>query len=109
MVYIGVQGQTDTVKFTILVWDQLFDPVDAFIDVIEGAHRGVTIYDVSRNFTSAASQNTYVQKHEPVSFKWAIKLNIKVSKTLLGVNKTVKSSDRGSPIAKSCSIRRGSV
>ena len=57
-VYIGVQGQTDRDRFTILVWDQLFDPVDAFIDVIEGAHRGETIYEVNRNLTSAVSRNT---------------------------------------------------
>ena len=55
MVYIGVQGQTNLDRFTIIVWDQLFDPVDAFIDVVEGSHPGVTIYEVQRNLTTAVS------------------------------------------------------
>jgi len=50
-VYIGVQGQSDSSTFIILVWDQLFNPVDAYINVVEGAYTGVTIYDVSRNLT----------------------------------------------------------
>ena len=58
VVYIGVQGQSSTSTFTILVWDQLFDPVDAFIDLVEGAHRGETIYEVNRNLTRAAQGNT---------------------------------------------------
>jgi hypothetical protein len=37
----------------------LFDPVDAFIDVVEGALTGVTIYEVERNLTAAASGNRY--------------------------------------------------
>lgn len=45
-------------SFTLIVWDQLFDPVDAFINVIEGALTGVTIYEVQRNLTAAGLQNT---------------------------------------------------
>ncbi len=60
MVYIGVQGQGQSDMFTLIVWDQLFDPVDAFINVVEGALRGVTIYEVTRNLTAAAATNTYV-------------------------------------------------
>ena len=45
-------------RFTIIVWDRLFDPVDAYIDLVEGFLRGVTIYEVQRNLTSAASANT---------------------------------------------------
>ena len=60
VVYIGVQGQGQSDTFTLIVWDQLFDPVDAFINVVEGAHRGVTIYEVRNNLTDAARANTYV-------------------------------------------------
>ena len=58
VVYIGVQGQGNADRFTIIVWDQLFEPVDAFINVVEGAHRGVTIYEVSNNLTQAAQGQT---------------------------------------------------
>ena len=58
VVYIGVQGQGQSDSFTLIVWDQLFDPVDAFINVVEGALRGVTIYEVSYNLTDAARGST---------------------------------------------------
>lgn len=58
VVYIGVQGQGQSDAFTLIVWDQLFEPVDAFIDVVEGALMGVTIYEVSNNLTEATQGQT---------------------------------------------------
>ena len=59
VVYIGCQGQTASNRFTIIVWDQLFEPVDAFINVVEGALPRTTIYEVQANLTAAATMNRY--------------------------------------------------
>ncbi len=39
--------------FSLIVWDQLFDPVDAFINVLEGTQ--TEVYNVNNNLTDAAS------------------------------------------------------
>lgn len=39
--------------FSLIVWDQLFDPVDAFINVLEAEEKN--IYNVNNNLTNAAS------------------------------------------------------
>ena len=64
--YIGVQGQGQSDSFTLVVWDQLFDPVDTFIDVLEGLPAGTVIYNVRNNLTSSAATrgNTYVYSNQ---------------------------------------------
>jgi hypothetical protein len=58
VVYIGVQGQEEQNAFTIIVWDQLFDPSEVFLDVLE-TQTGV-IYSVAQNLIASASINEYV-------------------------------------------------
>ena len=58
MVYIGVQGQEEQNAFTIIVWDQLFDPSEVFLDVLET--RTGAICGVAQNLIASASTNEYV-------------------------------------------------
>ena len=58
MVYIGVQGQEERNAFTIIVWDQLFEPNEVSISVLE-TQTGV-FYDIADNLVSRASINEYV-------------------------------------------------
>ena len=53
-----MQGQEEQNAFTIIVWDQLFDPSEVFLDVLE-TRTGV-IYDVAQKFIDSASVNEYV-------------------------------------------------
>ena len=53
-----MQGQEEQNAFTIVVWDQLFDPSEVFLDVLET--RTGAIYDVSQNLIDSASINEYV-------------------------------------------------
>ena len=53
-----MQGQEEQNAFTIIVWDQLFDPSEIFLDVLET--RTGTIYDVAQNLIDSASINEYV-------------------------------------------------
>ena len=57
MVYIGVQGQEEQNVFTIIVWDQLFEPIEVTVDVLE-TQTG-DLYDVTQNLIPTASSNKY--------------------------------------------------
>jgi len=50
-----VQGQTNSDSFSIAVWDLLFEPEEVFIDVVDGAVPGGTVYEVKQNFQPAAA------------------------------------------------------
>ena len=58
-----MQGQEEQNAFTIIVWDQLFEPSEVFIDVLETATGA--IYDVTQNLIASASVivNEYVRVH----------------------------------------------
>ena len=55
MVYIGVQGQSEQNAFTIIVWDQLFDPSEVSVDILETETDN--LYDVTQNLVPSASSN----------------------------------------------------
>ena len=55
VVYIGVQGQMKQNAFTIIVWDQLFEPSEVYLSVLE-TETGV-LYDVAQNLIASASVN----------------------------------------------------
>ena len=61
MVYIGVQGQEEQNAFTIIVWDQLFNPSEVYMEVLETATGA--IFDVAQNLRAPASVNEYVRVH----------------------------------------------
>lgn len=56
-----MQGQEEQNAFTIIVWDQLFEPSEVFMDVLETATGA--IYDVTQNLIASASVNEYVRVH----------------------------------------------
>lgn len=58
MVYIGVQGQEEQNAFTIIVWDQLFEPSEVSVSVLE--MQTGDVYDVTQNLIQSASSNEYV-------------------------------------------------
>ena len=58
VVYIGVQGQDEQNEFTIIVWDQLFEPNEVTIDVLE-TQTG-DLYDVTQNLIPTPSSNKYI-------------------------------------------------
>ena len=51
---MGVQGQTNSDTFTIVVSDLLFDTPEVFVDVIEGAAAGTIVYEAGPHFTPNA-------------------------------------------------------
>ena len=53
-----MQGQEEQNAFTIIVWDQLFQPNEVFVDVLE-TDTG-NLYDVTENLISTVSKNEYV-------------------------------------------------
>ena len=53
-----MQGQEEQNAFTIIVWDQLFDPSEVFWDVLET--QSGAIYDVTQNLIVSASVDEYV-------------------------------------------------
>lgn len=59
MVYIGVQGQAQQNGFNIIVWDELFDPSDVTVDILEGGSGQPNIYNVAQNLVSRASSIRY--------------------------------------------------
>ena len=54
VVYIGVQGQAEQNAFNIIVWDQLFDPSDVNVDILEGGSGRMEIYNVAQNLVQRA-------------------------------------------------------
>ena len=59
MVYIGVQGQDEQNEFTIIVWDQLFEPNEVTVDVLE-TQTG-DLYNVTQNLIPTPSSNKYAE------------------------------------------------
>ena len=49
-----MQGQTEQNAFTIIVWDQLFEPSEVSISVLET--ETTNLYDVSQNLVQSASR-----------------------------------------------------
>lgn len=56
--YIGAQGQDEANAFTIIVWDQLFQPSEVSIDVLET--QTDDLYDVTQTLLQSASSDEYV-------------------------------------------------
>ena len=61
IVYIGVQGQEQQNAFNIIVWDQLFDPSDVNVEILEGNTGSMLIYDVGANLLARAPSTRYKQ------------------------------------------------
>ena len=60
VIYIGVQGQGQADSFALILWDQLFDLMDDFINVAEDIQQGSTIYEAQLHLVpAAAGQNVY--------------------------------------------------
>ena len=54
VVYIGVQGQDQQNAFNIIVWDQLFDPSDVTVNILEGGTGRQLIYNVRQHLVGRA-------------------------------------------------------
>lgn len=63
MVYIGVQGQSEQNTFNIIVWDQLFDPSDVNVNILEGGSGTTEIYNFAQNLVQRARGIRYKPKN----------------------------------------------
>ena len=63
MVYIGVQGQSEQNTFNIIVWDQLFNPSDVNLNILEGGSGTTEIYDFVQNLVQRARGIRYKPKN----------------------------------------------